>query len=189
MPRFIETTIPKREASERYSPITYENGKIMIDFSNPFVFNTCKIKSRFINRLKNYNNFFEFKRVIFGQALKYFSDYTFEELKKSDDHTHDISQKDKRDLVKIILKEILKDSLNLNSKDLEKALDNHLGNEDIWQVAYKQGVRLIGTRNGSVLKLLFIDYHHLIFPSPKHNDKDYYKYSFCPMTSDVKYKT
>lgn len=183
--RFAETVKPKKEAVERYKPTTYENGKIMIDFSYPFVFHTCKIKNYFINRLKDCNSFFEFKRVIFGEALKYFGSFTFDELKRLDTHTHNIGQEDKQDLVRAILKEILRDSFNLNSEDSEKALGNYVGNEDIWQVAYKQGVRLIGTRNGSVLKLLFIDYHHLIFPSTKHNDKDYYKYSFCPMTSDV----
>jgi len=174
---------PKKEASEKCNPIIFENGKIMIDFSYPFAFSTCMIKNNFINRLKDCNHFFEHKRVIFGEALGYLNNYTFDELRKIDVHTHNIE--DKRELVKIILKEILKDRFGRNSKDLEKALDNYLGSEDIWQVAYKQGVRLIGTRNGSVLKLLFIDYHHLIFPNPKHNDKDYYKYSFCPMTSDV----
>lgn len=182
--RFAETAKPKNEALERFKPITFENGKIMIDFSYPFVFHTCLIKSVFTNKFKDDKEYFENNRIIFGKALNYFGGYTFNEIK--DKHNHSVKEKDKLDLVIKILKYILKEyNENFNENDLEKAVNNYIGEEEIWQLAFNQGIRLIGTRNGSVLKLLFMDYHHLIYPNEKYNKKDYYRYSFCPMTSEL----
>ena len=38
-------------------------------------------------------------------------------------------------------------------------------------------------RNLNVFNVLFIDYHHLIFPDVKNNQKNYSKYKFCPITT------
>lgn len=51
-----------------------------------------------------------------------------------------------------------------------------------WQFGTTQSVRVVGiydnTRN--VVYPLFIDYHHLIHESQKHNQKDHKTYKFCP---------
>jgi len=182
--KFTETSKPKKEATEKYKPLIYENGKIMIDFSYPFVFNTCSIKNVFINKVKDYKEHLKNNRIIFSEAVNYFSGWTFDELMRESKHNHSI--KDKVDLIWRILKQLLMEfNESFTDDNIENVIINYIGEEEIWQIAYKQGIRLIGTRNGSVLKLLFIDYHHLIYPDEWHNGEDFYKYSFCPMTYDV----
>ncbi|EAC2632611.1 hypothetical protein ACU8IW_001971 [Listeria innocua] len=56
---------------------------------------------------------------------------------------------------------------------------------NIWQFGASGGARLIASvtkeENGiSVVRPLFIDYHHIVYPNKKHNQKDLLKYKFCP---------
>lgn len=55
----------------------------------------------------------------------------------------------------------------------------------IWQFGVVGGTRLIASvsneSNGAVIRPLFLDYHHLIYPSVKNNQKDCSNYKFCPM--------
>lgn len=61
-----------------------------------------------------------------------------------------------------------------------------LGELDIWQFGVTGGTRLVAsvTNEGdgiTVIRPLFVDYHHLIYESQKYNDKDIKKYGFCPV--------
>lgn len=175
-------TKPRNNVKESIRPISNGQEGIIVDFSCPLSFYSCQIKNEFTNYLKEPLDFVESRRVLFGEALEYFSKNNFDELasnaKKS--HTHIVAP-DKLELLEKILVQLAK------KKGLGQNIDRMVSNfmeGDIWQLAYKQGLRLIGGRNDNIFNLLFIDYHHLIEPSSKYNNKDYYKYTYCPMSSD-----
>ncbi|EMD1122195.1 TPA: hypothetical protein ACSKPT_002887 [Listeria innocua] len=55
----------------------------------------------------------------------------------------------------------------------------------VWQFGTSGGARLIASvtkeENGiSIVRPLFIDYHHIVYPNKNHNQKDIYNYTFCP---------
>lgn len=64
----------------------------------------------------------------------------------------------------------------------DKVLDVGDGSK-LWQFGFTGGIRLIAIHNyiNNYLTPLFIDYHHQIYPSVKHNDKELKRYTFCPI--------
>ena len=56
----------------------------------------------------------------------------------------------------------------------------------MWQLGVTGGIRLIGIRKSNLFCVLFIDYHHLLYPSIKYNQKNSEKYSFCPIKKSDK---
>lgn len=53
----------------------------------------------------------------------------------------------------------------------------------LWQFGVSGGIRLIVIHNytDNYLTPLFVDYHHQIYPSEKHNQKNINRYPFCPI--------
>ncbi|WP_208945173.1 hypothetical protein [Enterococcus cecorum] len=51
-----------------------------------------------------------------------------------------------------------------------------------WQIGIKQGVRLIGLYNSNTKTFypIFVDWHHLLHPSEKHNQLDYRNCKYNP---------
>lgn len=52
----------------------------------------------------------------------------------------------------------------------------------LWQFGISQGLRLVGiyNYNDNTVTPLFVDYHHLVYPSQKHNKEDHSSFKFCP---------
>lgn len=179
--KIIEETKPKREINENTKPKQNEDGGIIINFSCPFSFYCCKINKNYTNYLKDNESFIKNIRVLFREALEYFQKTTFEKLcRDKNGHTHNISE-DKIDLIEKITYKLAEIRWP-EYKDYETIVGNYM-TENLWQLGYKEGLRLVGSRDGNVLNLLFIDYHHLIEPDKNYNQLDYFKYSYCPMKS------
>lgn len=173
-----ENKKPNKEIKENKKPLVDEEG-IIVDFSQKTAFYSCKI-GRYTNFLKEHDDFIEFRKELFGEALQYFKGKTFSELGYKGSHTHVIDDKEKLNLIEKILKElVLTCNPDLKKELIDKIVDNYM--QEIWQLGYKQGLRLIGVRTKNIFTVLFIDYHHLIYPSIKHNTNDVLKYDYCAM--------
>ena len=69
-------------------------------------------------------------------------------------------------------------------KIVDKAIRTIHGNiqaDDLWQLGQKGGLRLICNKLNNSYIPLIIDYHHTIYPSEKHNERDIGKYNYCPI--------
>lgn len=148
--------------------------KIKIVFSKyPFCFRTIKL-SEFTNKLKNEGEFFEKFKIIIEQLIPHISQYTFSNIQGQTPHCHPVND-DKRQLVYEIVGELVK---NWNSGyNVEQFLQQNLDGEVIWELGLKD-VRLFGIRESNFFHLLFVDYHHLVYPSVKYNDKNYSRNKF-----------
>ena len=179
--RIVEKSTAKRSRKENKKPMDEKN--IIVDFSSKTVFYSCKIKE-FTNFYKSHDEFIALRKELFGQALSYFNSTTLEKLSSNSNttHTHPIKEKEKLELIEKILFKLLK-NINKDTKDdlIGKIVDNYM--EEIWQLGYNQGVRLIGVRSDNIFKVLFIDHLHLIYPNPKYNNLDVMKNSYCAMNS------
>ncbi|AGE62475.1 hypothetical protein ACFTRE_10730 [Bacillus subtilis] len=53
---------------------------------------------------------------------------------------------------------------------------------NVWQFGVSNSIRIIAVydHHNDIAFPLFLDYHHLIYPSVKYNQSDYEKYDFCP---------
>lgn len=175
-----EKKIAKKQVNENTKPYEDE-AKIIVDFSSPTAFYSCRI-DKFTNFCESHEAFIKFRKMLFGEALKYFSQHTFDELSRSKgSHTHIIDSK-KIDLIEKILMELLKkESSGTSERILQERVNEYI--EEVWQLGYKQGLRLIGIRKRNIFRVLFIDYHHLIHSDIKHNNRDVKGYNYCPMSS------
>lgn len=180
--RIKENEKPKSEINEKTEPKQDGQEGMMINFSCPLSFYSCKIGQEYTNYLKSPNDFIKVRRKLFGEALTYFQRTTIDKLASNSKktHTHLITG-DKLELVGKILRELVKAKWPQN--DIETIVANYMSG-DVWQVGYTNGLRLIGSRNNNIFNLLFIDYHHLIEPDDNYNNPDFYKYKYCPMSSD-----
>lgn len=174
-----ENTRPNSEIKENKKPLVDENG-IIVDFSLRTAFYSCKV-DKYTNYLCSHDEFIKFRKKLFGEALDYFKSKKFSELVRDrGSHTHVIREKKQLDLIEKILKSLIKNAYtNLDEKSVNGMVDNYM--QEIWQLGYKQGLRLIGVRTQNVFTVLFIDHHHLIYPSQNYNDKDFFKYNYCAM--------
>ncbi|MBZ9688486.1 hypothetical protein G9F72_019335 [Clostridium estertheticum] len=156
-------------------------GNIVVDFSNPFSLYSCAVKGIFTNYLKSRDNAFDNHQRIFTEALSYFSENNFDDMRNSKGtHTHEIKGNDKIELIKKILKELII-CQNGNYKNADTIIKNLVADADLWQLGYPNGMRFIGARKGNIINLFFLDYHHLIYPNKNYNNKDFYTYKYCLM--------
>ena len=169
---FTENKSPKQNGQER----------IIVDFSCPFCLYSCKVGKGFTSYHKNSGEFLSRMQVLFGEALQHIAQYNFDELCRNERHTHIIDDEEKLDLIEKILNELI-DIRYSEVSNKDRILGNYMDRNNIWQIGFKQGVRLVGRRNDNIFNLLFIDYHHLIYSSDKYNNVDYKSFTYCPMTS------
>lgn len=150
---------------------------IIINFAKfPFCFRTTTTKD-FTNKLEDEKQFYSKFKDLFEKLLPYVYQKTFEELRSDDYHCHIIGKKDNDKLQRInmVVSELVKKwNPGINTDDFIK---QNLEGEVLWQLGIGS-IRLIGIRRSNVLDVLFIDYHHLIYPNVKYNDKEYSRNSF-----------
>lgn len=164
---------------------------INVDFSQfPFCFRGIYIKGKFSNKLKDYNQFFKFFSEIIEKILPVFSNYSFENIHRLTKHAHIIPKESQQyETVILVLKELCKDYYNYNEAEFEMWFNQNINDYAIWQLGIIGGVRLIGIRKQKTFFcVLFIDYHHQLYKSEKHNQENIDKYEFCPITSVKKEK-
>lgn len=164
-----------------------DNDNINIDFSKfPFCFRSVKVKD-YTNMLKDSSQFFKFFKRILEIELPIYVEYTFDDIVfKTKKHSHSIPMNTKEyELVINILKELYKSykDTNYSDKDFELFLDNNINEYQLWQLGISS-IRLFGIRRSNIFSVLFIDYHHLVYPDKNYNQKNYEKYVFCPMTNN-----
>ena len=164
-----------------------DNDKIFIDFSRFNFCFRCVTINNYTNKLKDYNEFLVNFKIIVEKDIPFFSQYTFDEInKKSNKHSHNVKQNTKEYLNIIDIVKELYTSMNngnFNERDFELFMYNHINDYNIWQLGVSSGIRMFGIRNSNIFHVLFIDYHHLIYPSIKYNDENYLLNKFCPMTN------
>lgn len=159
---FVKNTIPSNT-----------NSNVLIDFTAyPNWTHSIRVNS-YTNELKNEK---ECSKQFYKLVNKLFP-FLQEEganLYKKGQHCHIIKDKERELAVKIIKK--------LHGLDL-------LSDVDLWQLAYGEGTRLVcvlvsgNDKDGTIVVYpLFIDHHHLIYPSKNHNQKDFSQKAcrFCP---------
>lgn len=163
--------------------INFNNSNIIVDFSRfPFCFRTTRVE-KFTNKLKDNCQFCEKLNNLFEKVIPHVSNYSFDNIyQNTQNHSHIILPKDSQyGLIKNIVKNLCAEYFNYDEKDFELFYQNNLNDYDVWQIGISGGIRLIGIRNLNVFSVLFIDYHHLIYPDKNHNQENYDKYTFCPM--------
>lgn len=90
-------------------------------------------------------------------------------------HCHSIEQGD--DAYNTIIRIVR----NIYGETFEQRISKE---EQIYQLGVTGSIRIITlrNRNTNIIRPLFIDYHHLAYPSVKYNQTDYIKKEFCPKT-------
>lgn len=136
----------------------------------------------FTNFLKNEKEFITMHRQIFQiicRASRIKSDALFLE-----DHCS-IVKDDKRDLIKKILENKEKKFNPEGNNKKNKETVEQLLTDRIVKIGFVGGIRIFGAIDGDLIRILLIDYHHLIYPNVKYNTLDYNKYNFCPQTKEL----
>ncbi len=169
-----------------------DHNNICIDFSKfPFCFKCVKYKD-FINKLKDTNQFFKYFKRIFETEIPMYTQYSFDNIvKMTNKHSHPI-RKNTDDYNKIIniIKELLKSykEENYNNQYFENFLRNNINDYNLWQLGVSSSLRIFGIRESNNFAVLFIDYHHLIYPDKNYNHYNYDLYDFCPITNGGSYE-
>lgn len=149
------------------SPLTF-------DFSKPNWIQCVSLKG-FTNKLKDEKMFTKYMVEVFHKIMPILHEYGREIVRQggtgSWKHCHPIAH-EKLDLVIEIAKQ-------LHGEDVI----NEREGSQLWQFGITGSVRLIAIHNytDNYITPLFIDYHHQIHPSIKHNRTDYKSYDFCPV--------
>lgn len=164
-----------------------DSDKINIDFTLfPFCFRTFT-NGTYTNKLKDYSDFLLKFGHIFEKEVQHLSQYNFCDITtNTNKHSHDIKKNSSEyDLVICIIKSLYNSFKggNLREEDLGLFLDNNINDYTIWQLGYSGGTRLFGVRKSNVFHVLFIDYHHLIYPDNHYNEPNFNSFSFCPITN------
>ncbi len=163
------------------SQYSTDNDNIIIDFSRfPFCFRCVSI-DKFTNKLKDSNEFFNYFKEIFEKVIPAITKYNYNNVTTmTNKHSHVIPNNSKEYSIIIkILKAIHKEYFP--NIDFELFLVNNINDYSIWQLGITGGVRIIGIRKCNVFSVLFIDYHHLIYPDKNYNQKNYLSYNFSPI--------
>lgn len=160
------------------------NQKLTVDFSYPTCLGSCHFKD-FHNCLCDEQTLAKKLTHVIGKMIPEISSKTILELKNNRlYHTHPIVG-EKSELVFGIIKEILKQRYDWDTRTIDRWIDNQcLMMMPIWQISCpdSKGIRLIGFVKDSVFNVLFIDYYHTIYPDEKNNEENIESYNFSAIT-------
>ena len=127
---------------------------------------------------------------MFETEIPALTQYSFDDITKmTSKHSHSILMNTREyPMIINIIKELWKSyrGNNFSDKDFELFLFNNINDYNIWQLGISGGLRLVGIRRSNVFSVLFIDYHHLIYPDKNYNQENYELYDFCPITNNNK---
>lgn len=158
----------------------YRNEQIVISFSKfSFCFRSCKTND-FTNYLSSDLEFHQYLKIMTTKVIPHLSQYTFNQLlSKVERHTHPIDESHRNKTINVIKKLIeIEKGIDFN---FDRFYDDNINDYSIWQLGTSYGVRLICTQYKNIFNVLFIDYHHLIYPNINYNDRDFNIYRFCPI--------
>lgn len=128
----------------------------------------------FTNYLKGPEEFIEKHDVLFDQVIPFIEGKENScRLDQIGGHCHLVRGKS-ADKVRKVYAQIVK-SLEIGDQNAD------LGEQPIYSIGSVQGIRLFCTvQRNFIVDVLFIDYHHLIYPDKNYNDKDFKKYKYAP---------
>ncbi|MDU9695131.1 hypothetical protein O0Q50_28445 [Priestia aryabhattai] len=167
-------TATKKNVHNGKSPATLFNNSLIVDFSYKDWLKSISNKG-FSNKLFDESQFAKF---MFDVLYKIFPTVqtNWETIRtqpgKGFRHCHPVDE-DKLPVVKKIVQE-LHGNIAVDIEESESLR--------YWQFGTTQSVRVVGIYDNArnVVYPLFIDYHHLIHASQKHNQNDHKAYKFCP---------
>jgi hypothetical protein len=150
-------------------PIKHENIKIKFEY---FYFMSIHCKF-FTNFMKNETEYRTKMQEFYQIIIPYISSKTFNEVESENTHCHSIKTPEELEKINFVLSSYSAAYSEFNSLKYDE-----FGDEDFYQLAGSSGIRLIGVRKGNDFCILFIDFHHLIFPSLNYNNKDLNNYNY-----------
>lgn len=123
----------------------------------------------FTNYLKSKDDFSNHFYVVINKIIPYVQSNWKHVISNKDKHCHAIKSEN-YDVFRVFFEELYP---KYNIEELQ-----------LWQFGVTGSTRLIASvsneSNGSVIRPLFLDYHHLISSNKHHNQTDLSKYKFCP---------
>lgn len=168
------------------SQYSTDSNNISIDFSLfPFCFR-CVSLGNFTNKLKDGNQFFKLFKRLFEIDIPSLTQYSFNDIvRATNKHSHSIQINTKEYSIVInIIEKLYKSYYGQNMSNFNLFLENNINEYYMWQLGISSGIRLIGIRRSNIFSVLFIDYHHLIYPDKNYNQENYKLYNFCPITNN-----
>lgn len=177
---------PKRKiGSQQNSPKKMIKGGIDPNYSDsPLTFNFAKenwLKSvavkGFTNKLKDPEMFSEYIFEVFYKTIPTLHEHGDNIIKNggksSWKHCHPIRNDELDKAIEI--------AESIHGSQIKEVSEG----SKLWQFGFIGGIRLIAIHNykSNYLTPLFVDYHHQIYPSQKHNEKDIKSFPFCPVNA------
>lgn len=166
---------PKQNVKRGTEPIQSDS-PLTFNFSKKHWMKSVNIKS-FTNKLKGQDMFSEYIFELFHNLIPVIHEHGDIMIRSAGTgswiHCHPI-ENEELDLALSIVESV-------HGHQFKDASDG----SKLWQFGVSGGIRLIAIHNykDNYLTPLFVDYHHQIYPSEKHNQKDINKYPFCPIDS------
>lgn len=155
----------------------YKKKTAVFDFSFIGVFQAVEIRE-FNNFTKDATDYIKQLRVMMKNVSK-LSQKTLNELVVGGSYRHCHKIDDDNDA---LARDIIRTLFNANSLS---NYDQELGDEGLYQLGLQDGVRFIGTINGNIFRVYFVDYFHSLYPDERRNERNLRNYNFCPMTGNL----
>lgn len=161
----------KTRPGQKKEKANIENNKIVLDFSLPIVWASGR-NSDFCNFLPNDIEFFKRHKVIFDDITSKVSECTFDNLYTVSSHCHSVTG-EALHRIKNAMIDVYKCKKSC-SRDVAKEYVNQIiDGQEIFQIGILGSTRIFCIKEREHhLKVILIDYHHLIYPDIKHNGID-----------------
>lgn len=160
--RVANAKIPKKNVKTQQPN---EDDRIYIDFTQYGKWTDTISMKEFTNNLKDVEEAFRHFGFILKHLLKYIENNGKNILSNNVKHCHSLTG-DARKLAVKVAREI--HGSNILDEDT-----------NLWQLAVStEEIRIVGTFVEKTFYPLFIDHHHLIYPSQKYNQADYKHYKY-----------
>ncbi len=151
--------------TEKLNSYLYKNEKLVIDFSFEYVFTSGK-SGDLDNYLHDKDEFLDKLKDLFNNVTK-LSKHTAQDLINNYGfrHCHNIDESKRSRCVKLISKVL--ENYNKSPDYILQLVEG----ETLYQLAYETSVRMIGLLNGNRFRVLFLDYHHNLYPDEHRNTR------------------
>lgn len=170
-------SIEKKQINTLHSNI----GNFLFDFSYETAWISVDVDG-FTNFLEDSNEFVKKHKKTFD-IVREISKIPAQQVESNYKHCNYINKPDAVERIKNILFEQERKLYPTIKKEIINDKIEQLIDSNIYEFGIKQEVRIFGIRTDKVIKVLFVDYFHKVFPSIKYNHLNP-NGSFCPHNSD-----
>lgn len=155
-----------------------KENNIVLDFSLRTVWASGR-NSEFCNFLTNEDEFLKKHKIIFDEITSIVSQHSFENLYLVSEHCHLVSGVEVLSRISNAMIAIYMCKYQCERDAAKEYVNQILEGQEICQIGIKSGIRLFCIKEREHhLKVILIDYHHLIYPSIKHNSIDIKSYAW-----------